>query len=126
LVLAGDSRRAIDVIMAYTRLDPLHAPFASGLLGFAHYMLKQYDQALPMLRACVSRSPTFRSGHVWLAATYAQMGKLGEAYAEAAEVLRIDPKFTIDGTQRRLVLFERPQDGEHLFDGLRNAGLPEK
>ena len=126
LVLAGDLRRAIDVIMAYTRLDPLHTPFASGLLGFAHYMLKQYDQALPMLRACVSRSPTFRSGHVWLAATYVQMGKLEEAYAEAAEVLRIDPKFTIDGTQRRLALFKRPEDAEHLFDGLRKAGLPEK
>jgi tetratricopeptide (TPR) repeat protein len=102
------------------------APFASGLLGFAHSMLKQYDQALQMLRACVARSPTFRSGHVWLAATYVQMGKLEEAYAEAVEVLRIDPQFTIDGTQRRLALFKRPEDAEHLFDGLRKAGLPEK
>lgn len=41
LILAGDLRRAIDVIMAYMRLDPLHAPAASGFLGFAHYMLKQ-------------------------------------------------------------------------------------
>jgi adenylate cyclase len=126
LVLAGDSRRAIDAIMAYTRLDPLHAPFASGFLGFAHYMLKQYEQALPMLRACVSQSPKLRSGHVWLAANLARLGQLEEAYAEAAEALRIDPKFTIDGTQRRLALFKRPEDAEHLLDGLRKAGLPER
>ena len=42
-----------------------------------------------------------RQSHVWLAAGLAQLGRLDEAHAEAAEVLRIDPKFTIDGTQRR-------------------------
>ena len=41
-------------------------------------------------------------------------------------MLRIDPKYTIDGTQRRLSLFKRPEDAEHLFDGLRKAGLPER
>jgi hypothetical protein len=33
---------------------------------------------------------------------------------------------TIDGTQRQLALFKRPEDAEHLFDGLRKAGLPER
>jgi len=40
--------------------------------------------------------------------------------------LRIEPKYTIDGTQRRLALHKRPEDREHLFDGLRKAGLPER
>ena len=53
-------------------------------------------------------------------------GQLGLAHAEAAEVLRIDPKFTIDGTQRRQALFKCLEDAEHLFEGLRKAGLPEK
>jgi adenylate cyclase len=65
-------------------------------------------------------------GHVWLAANLAQLGQLDEAHAEAAEVLRIDPKYTIDGTQRRLARFKRPEDAEHFFDGLRKAGLPER
>jgi adenylate cyclase len=54
------------------------------------------------------------------------LGRLDEARAEAAEVLRIDPKYTIGGTQRRQALFKRPEDAEHLFDGLRKAGLPER
>jgi adenylate cyclase len=77
------------------------------------------------LREFASRAPNLWVGHVWLAANLAQLGQLDEASAEAAEVLRIDPKYTIDGTQRRLARFKRPEDAEHLFDGLRKAGLPE-
>jgi adenylate cyclase len=89
-------------------------------------MLKDYSEALVPLRECASRAPTMMVGHVWLAANLAQLGQLDEAHAEAAEVLRINPKYTIDGTQRRLTLFKRPEDAEHLFDGLRKAGLPER
>jgi adenylate cyclase len=103
LVFSGDSRRAIDVIKDYVRLDPLHTPLASGILGFAHYMLKHYAQALPMLRDCVSRAPNIRSGHVFLAATYAQMGQLEQALVEVAEVMRLDPNYTIGGVARPTV-----------------------
>jgi adenylate cyclase len=123
LVLAGESRRAIDVLEAYMRLDPFHAPV--GLLGLAHYMLKQYSQALPVLRDCVTRAPNLRPIHVWLAATLAQLGQLEEARAEAAEVLRLQPNYSISGTPRRLMAFKNPKDDRHFFDGLRKAGLPE-
>src|SRR5262249_40301074 len=79
LVLAGDSRRAIDVLRSYMRLDPFYAPIASGLLGSAHYMLKQYSQAVPLLRNFVSQVPKARWAHVWLAATHAQLGQLQDA-----------------------------------------------
>jgi adenylate cyclase len=89
-------------------------------------MLKEHSEALPPLREIASRAPNLSQGHIWLAANLAQLGRLDEARAEAAEVLRIDPKFTIDDTVRRLAAFKRPEDAEHLFDGLRKAGLPEK
>jgi adenylate cyclase len=89
-------------------------------------MLKAYSEALPPLRECTSRAPDMSLGRVVLAATLAQLGRLDEARAEAAEVLRIDPNYTIDGTQRRIAPFKRPEDAEHLFDGLRKAGLPER
>jgi adenylate cyclase len=44
---------------------------------------------------------------------------------EVAEVLRIEPKYAINGTQRRLISFKFPKDAEHFLDGLRKAGLPE-
>ena len=126
LLRAGEPARAIQVLGAHMRYDPFYVPWAPGHLGLARYMLKEYSEALPSLRECASRAPDMRQGHVWLAANLAQLGQLDEAYAEAAEVLRVDPKYTIDGTQRRHALFKRPGDADHLLDGLRKAGLPEK
>jgi adenylate cyclase len=126
LVFAGDPVRAIEAVERHMRSDPFHVPLAPGHLGLAHYMLKQYSQALPFLRECVSRAPNFRAGHVWLAATFAQLGNIEQARAEAAEVLRIESTYTIEGTQARLSGFKRPEDAEHFFDGLRKAGLPER
>src|SRR5262245_35282459 len=124
LVRAGNSMRAIDVLKTYMRLDPFYAPFALGLLGSAHYMLKQYSQALPLLRDYVSQAPNSRGGHMWLAATHGQLGQLEEARAEAAEVLRLQPNYTI--TANRMVMaFKSTKDDNHFFDGLRKAGLPE-
>jgi adenylate cyclase len=126
LTRAGEPARAIQVIEANMRYDPFYVPAAPGHLGLTRYMLKEYSEALPPLRECASRGPNIWPHRVWLAANLAQLGQLDEAHAEAAEVLRIDPKYTIDGTQRRLALFKRPEDAEHLFDGLRKAGLPER
>src|SRR5262245_8688598 len=76
--------------------------------------------------ATVSRDHrNVRGPHVWLAATYAQMGKLAEGRAAVAEVMRIEPNFSISGTTRVLVTFKNPDDDQHYFDGLRKAGLPE-
>jgi adenylate cyclase len=126
LLRAGEPTRAIKVIEAHMRYDPFYSPWALGQLGLAHYMLKEYSKALPLLRELTFRVPHMRQGHVFLAANLAQSGQLDKAHAEAAEVLRIDPKYTIDGTQRRLALFKRTEDVEHFLDGLRKAGLPER
>jgi adenylate cyclase len=125
LVLSGEPERAIAVAGRHMRLDPFYAPLTPGWLGLAHYMLKSYSQALPPLRECAARAPDLRGCHLWLAAAYAQLGKLDAARSEAAEVRRIDPKWTINGSGARLFPFKRPQDAEHFADGLRKAGLPE-
>jgi adenylate cyclase len=127
LLGAGEPARALEIIKAHMRVDPFYLPVVPLWSGMAHYLLCKYAEALPLLRECVARAPDFLSGHAWLAATYAQMGQLDAARAEAAEVLRIEPKFTINGTsRRRAVWLKSPADAEHHFDGLLKAGLPEK
>jgi tetratricopeptide (TPR) repeat protein len=106
------------------RLDPFYVPMAAGWLGLAYYLLRQHSRALAPLRECAARAPNIRFGHLCLAATHAQLGKLDEARAETMEVLRIDPKWTINKGARTLP-FKRPEDAEHFFDGLRKAGLPD-
>jgi len=68
--------------------------------------------------------PNVQWPHAWLAAGYARLGQLEEAGAEAADVLRINPAFTIE-SYKRIVVYKDPKDTEHRLDGLRKAGLPE-
>ena len=125
LILAGEPRRAIEVLKALMRLDPFYEPMVPAFVGWAHYMLKEYSQAIPLLLECVARAPNFPSGHGLLAATFGQLGRLDEARAEAAEVLRVLPSYTITGTTKRISQYKLAKDAEHVFDGLRKAGLPE-
>lgn len=123
LVFAGEPARAIDILQANLRLDPFQNASRLGYVGHALYMLKRYPEAVPPLRECVWRMPNFRIVHLWLAAAYAQTGRPAEARAEADEVRRIEPGFTIDRWKSTAV-YKNPADAEHLFDGLRKAGLP--
>ena len=125
LVLAGEPERAVEAAERIIRLDPFCAPPARASLGMAHYLRGQYAQALPPLRECAARAPNMRIGHLWLAATCARLGELQEARAAAAEVLRIEPKWTNLGTGVAIYVFKRREDAEHLSDGLREAGLPD-
>jgi hypothetical protein len=93
-------------------------------MGVAHYMLKRYPEALRWLRECALRVPNMQTPHVWLASAYAQLGQLEEARKEGAEVLRINPGFTIE-RHERVLPYKHPEDIEHRLDGMRKAGLPE-
>ena len=126
LIFAGEPERAIDVAHAHMRLDPYYHPMAPGWLGLAYYQHRRYADALAPLRECVSRLPKFMSARARLAAAYAQLGLQEEARAEISEVLRMDPKHTIDGYYRPVAPYKRLSDAEHWFAGLRKAGLPEK
>ena len=125
LIFAGEPEKAIDFVRALMRLDPFYHPLASGWLGLAHFRTKRYSQALPPLRECLSRMPNYRSARAWSAATYAQSGHQEAARREVAEIIRIDPKHTVGRYYRRVPPYKFASDAEHLFDGLRKAGLPE-
>ncbi len=120
----GDAAKAIELAKMQMRLDPFHPHFAPLIAGEAYYVLKQYREAQHWLLEATGRAPNHQYGHAFLAATYAQLGQLGDAHAEAVEVLRVNPKYTI-GKQRQVSVMKRAEDVEHLVDGLRKAGLPE-
>ena len=124
LMCVGEPARAIEVLEAIVRLDPFPPTATFGTMGFANYMLKRYGDAVHWCRECISRGPRLQWPRVMLACAYAQSGQLEEARAEAAEVLRINPGFTIESSKRMLV-YKDPKDLEHSIDGMRKAGLPE-
>ena len=124
LVFVGEPARAIEVLEAIIRLDPFAPSATFGTMGFANYLLKRYRDAVHWHREHISREPIAQWAYVGLASAYAQLGQLEEARAAAAEVLRINPGFTIESSKRMLV-YKDPKDLEHSIDGMRKAGLPE-
>jgi hypothetical protein len=57
-----------------------------------------------------------------LAATYFLAGHQDEARAEAAEVLRINPKFSVD-YWAKMIPYEDQSVTDNLINALRKAGL---
>jgi adenylate cyclase len=57
-----------------------------------------------------------------MAVVYSLSGRDEEAQAEAAEVLRIQPKFSLKGFEKRLT-YKRKEDKEKFLGALRKAGL---
>jgi adenylate cyclase len=95
-----------------------------GSNGFGDYLLKRYEAAVRLCGEFASRWPNLQATHLYLAGAYALSGRVEEAKAEAAQVLRINPGFTIE-RHNRLWVHKNPKDLEHRLDGLRKAGLPE-
>ena len=60
--------------------------------------------------------------HLVLAMSYGELGQDEKARAEAAEVLRINPKFSVEVLRQASPIKDRALR-ERLFDGLRKAGL---
>jgi len=60
--------------------------------------------------------------HLGLTATYSLMGRDKEARAEVAEVLRLNPKYSVEYAAKTSIFKEQSQT-DKVFNALRKAGL---
>jgi adenylate cyclase len=117
----GRAREAAEMIEKAMRLDPRHSNSWYGSLGRAYYAAGQYEKAVKALKHIGKPKLHLR---LYLAASYAQLGQTEEAQAEIAQILKIDPKVSVDIWAEREP-YKDPVDKERWIDGLRKAGLPE-
>ena len=91
-------------------------------LGSALRECGQYEEAIACLKKAVEREPDDFHSQVLLAATYSMAGREEAAHATAKEVLRLKPKFAIEGFMKLLPLRD-PTRRERLSKALNEAGL---
>jgi adenylate cyclase len=102
------------------RLNPHCPDWYWWYLGFSYFHLGRYDDALVALRKMTSPGQAHRLS----AAVYAKLDRIAEARSEAAEFMKMNPKFSIR-EWARMEPYTDPLEMERYVSGLREAGLPE-
>jgi len=134
-MLLGRHEKARDIVNEAMRLDPLHPPALDWILGQIHYFARRYEDVIQLL---IGEALLNSLAHAFLVGAYAQLGRAREARAALGAFTKerrrefnsrniaVDDD-TIDvlaGSFRRM--WRNDTDWEHLADGLRKAGLPDK
>jgi len=116
----GRPEESIPLFQKAIRLDPFSSPYRS--FGDALREAGRFEEAASALKKAIQLAPDDIRAHYYLAATYIMMGREKEARAEAAEVLRIDPKFSLDFLAK-ILPYKDQSERDKVINALRKAGL---
>jgi TolB-like protein len=122
LRFAGRPEEAIPVYQKAIRLNPLGPSYLYVSYGSTLRQTGRFEESVSAIKKAIQISPDNVLGHTGLAATYSMMGREKEARAEAAEVLRINPKFSVDYWAKTLG-YKDQSEADKILDALRKAGL---
>jgi len=120
-----EAEEAIGLIKKVMRLNPDFRPQYPHSLGRAYHVTGQTGRAIEWYRVAVQKNPKWAGPHIDLAAIYASLGREGEMRAEAAEILRLNPKFSVKRYLETVSLPKDPRFGQIQREMLLKAGLPE-
>jgi adenylate cyclase len=101
------------------RLDPRHPENYSMQEGVAYNGMGRYAEAVEVLKRSDQNNPWV---HAHLILSYSELGREQDARAEAGEVLRISPGFSLEDVERMPGDWQGPEGQRYLSD-LRKAGL---
>lgn len=121
---AGRPEEAIYALKKAIRLNPIPPGFYIGWLGDAYRLTGQYENAIDEFKKAIQLQPDDMFSHLHLALCYLELEREEDAYAEAAEVLRINPQFSVESYAKHTPLKDEASK-KLLIDGMLRAGLPE-
>jgi tetratricopeptide (TPR) repeat protein len=91
-------------------------------LGYTYYLTGRPEEAITALKKALNGSPADLDTHLFLAAVYSEVGRDAETQAEAAEVLQINPQWSLEVWKQRAP-YKNPVMLDRVFIALRKAGL---
>lgn len=119
LAFVGHPEQGIELIRRAMRLDPFHPDWWWGELALAYCAARRYPDSLEASQRISGAKSCWVLARE--AACYAQLGRRDEAHARVTDVLRLKPEFRISAVKP---FYRNARDAEHVFEGMRNAGLP--
>jgi adenylate cyclase len=121
---AGKPEEAINVLKNAMRLNPIPPGWYLSRLGDAYRLTGRYEKAVHEYKKAIQVQPNDMFSHLNLALCYVKLEQEADAHAEAAEVLRINPKFSAENYAKHIPLKDEASKNL-LIEGMRKAGLPE-
>jgi TolB-like protein/class 3 adenylate cyclase/predicted Zn-dependent protease len=118
----GRSEEALRMVEQALRRKPTNMNEHLSFIGAAYYLAGRPEEAIAPLKQYLSRCPNFLGAHLTLMAVYSELGREAEARAEAAEILRLNPNFSLEVHKQRVPIKDPAVLERHLA-ALRKAGL---
>ncbi len=118
----GRTEDALEAAAQALRLKPEFVDEHLAGVGTAYAVAGRYEEARGPLQRYLSRYPNILHIHLMLAVVYSELGQAAEARAEAAEVLRLNPQFSLEVHKQRAPIKDPAVLERHLA-ALRKAGL---
>ncbi len=118
----GRSEDALEAAAQALRLKSEIADAHLDSVGAAYATAGRPEEAIAPLQRYISRYPNILGAHLTLAAVYSELGKEAEAHAEATEVLRLNPNFSLEVHKERMPIKDPAVLEQHIA-ALQKAGL---
>lgn len=122
LLYAGRPEEAIPLFQKAIRFCPISESTIFLPFGNALRDAGRFEEAVSEYKKAIQQSPDNILAHIFLAACYIMMGREKEAHAEASEVLRINPKYSLNSFAKSLS-YKDPSQNDKIAGALRKAGL---
>ena len=119
---ASRYEESIPELKTAIRLNPIPPNLYLYSLGISYCWTGQYEEGVTWCEKAVRREPNSLFARLFMAMAYSFSGRDEEARVEAAEVLRIYPKFSLKKFAKK-VGYKNQEDKERLIVALRKAGL---
>ena len=119
---ADRPKEAITMFKEAIRLDPIPVSLYYQSLTNAYCLTGEYEEAIAAGKKATSLGPNNLVAHAFLAAAYSLQGREEQARVEAAEVPRINPKFSVEYWAKTMP-YKNEADKELTIGALRKAGL---
>jgi TolB-like protein/Tfp pilus assembly protein PilF len=125
LAWADRPKEAILVLKNALRLNPFPIDWQLLYFGNAYLIAGRYEEALSYYKKAQERNPDNIWSYFFQASIYGHLDREEEARAPAKELLRLNPKFSIEHWVKWPGCKNRDK-WNLIINGLRKAGLPEK
>jgi adenylate cyclase len=122
LLNSGRPQEAISALKNHRRLNPIPSQQYYLQLVTAYRLSGQYREAIETGKEALRQVPDNINIYLQLTAAYMMMGREEEARAAAVEVMKTNPKFSLEW-YTKTIYFKNQNDIDKTIDALRKAGL---